>query len=113
MGSWSGKLLPIVSSIDNCQHQQAIETGRKASKTNDEEDNPEECNDDDVCQEEASQGSSSRSSNEKPNAKRKHVPTPASGQTESFLSEMKEAISTLKTLGADTSSKEVLDFLKE
>ena len=55
----------------------------------------------------------SRSSNEKPNAKRKHVPTPASGQTESFLSEMTEAISTLKTLGADTSSKEVLDFLKE
>ena len=35
------------------------------------------------------------------------------GQTESLLSEMKETMNTLKTLASDTSSKEVLDFLKE
>ena len=31
LGSWFGKLLPITSSIDNCQPQQAIEPGRKGS----------------------------------------------------------------------------------
>ena len=35
------------------------------------------------------------------------------GQPESLLTEMKETINTLKTLASDTSSKEILDFLKE
>ena len=78
MGSWFGKLLIILNSMDICQLQQAIEPGRKAPKTNGEEDNPEESHDDDICEEEASQGSSSRSSDEASNAKRKYVPTPAS-----------------------------------
>ena len=60
--SWFVKLLPILSSMDKCQHQQAIEPGRKAPETNGQEANPEESHDDDVCEEEASQGSSSRSS---------------------------------------------------
>ena len=49
LGSWFGKLLPVISSLDNCQLQQAIESGRKAPETNDEEANPEESHDDDVC----------------------------------------------------------------
>ena len=28
-GSWFGKLLPIISSMDNCQPKKAIEPGRK------------------------------------------------------------------------------------
>ena len=54
--------MPILSSMDKCQHQQAIEPGRKAPETNGQEANPEESHDDDVCEEEANQGSSSRSS---------------------------------------------------
>ena len=58
-----------------------------------------------------------KSSDGESNAKTKYVPTPASikksrGQTESLLTEMKETMNTLKTL-ADTSSKEILDFLNE
>ena len=44
IGSWFGKLLPI-SSMDICQHQQAIEPGRKAPETNEQEANPEESHD--------------------------------------------------------------------
>ena len=47
LGSWFGKLLPITSSMVNCQPQQTTETGRKAPKTNGEEANPEENHDDD------------------------------------------------------------------
>ena len=32
------------------------------------------------------------------------------GQTESLLTEMKETMTTLKTIASDTSSKEILDF---
>ena len=114
--SWFGKLLPIISSMNNCQPQQAIEPGRKAPETNGEEANPEESHD--ICEEEASQGYSSRFSDGGSNAKAKYVPTPACrkksrGQTESLLTEMKETMDTLKTLAWDTSSKEILDFLKE
>ena len=116
-GSWFGKLLPILSSMDICQHQQAIEPGIKASETNGQEANPEESHDD-VCEEEGSQGSSSRSSDGAWNAKRKYVLTSASrkksrGQTESLLTEIKETMNTLKTLASDTSYKEILDFLNE
>ena len=50
--------------------------------------------------------------------KRQVHATPASrkksrGQPESLLTEMKETMNTLKTLASDTSSKEILDFLKE
>ena len=46
------------------------------------------------------------------------VPTPTNGkkskgQTESLLWEIKETVTTLKTLASDTSSKDILDFLKE
>ena len=58
-GSWFGKLLPVLSSMDICRHQQAIEPGIKVSETNGQEANPDESHDDDVCEEEASQGSSS------------------------------------------------------
>ena len=60
LGSWFGELLPIISSTDNCQPQQAIEPGRKVPETNGEQVNPEESHDDDddddddVCEEEAS-----------------------------------------------------------
>ena len=65
-----------------------------------------------------SESSSSRFSDGGSNGKRKYVPTLASrkksrGQTESFLTEMKETMNTLKTLASDTSSKEILDFLKK
>ena len=35
------------------------------------------------------------------------------GQTESLLTEMKETMATLRTIDSDTSSKEILDFLKK
>ena len=55
LGSWFGELLPIASSMDNCQPQQAIEPGRKVPETNGKEVNPEESHDDDdVSEEEAS-----------------------------------------------------------
>ena len=40
LGSWFGKLMPIISSTDNSQLQQATEQGRKAPETNGEEANP-------------------------------------------------------------------------
>ena len=108
LGSWFRKLLPIISSMDNCQ---AIELRRKAPETNGEEVNPEESqNNDNFCEEEASQGSASRSSDGASNGRRKYVPTAGSreksrGQTESLLTEMKETMNSLKTLASDTSSK--------
>ena len=45
--------------MENCQPQQAIETGRKTPETNDQEANHDECHDN-VCEEEASQSSFSR-----------------------------------------------------
>ena len=78
LGSWFGKLLPIISSMDNCQLQEAIESGRKAPETNGEEANPEDGHDDDIFEEEASPGSSSWSYDMTSNGKRKYVPTPAS-----------------------------------
>ena len=105
--------------MDKCQLQQAIEPGRKAPETNGEEGDPGENHyDDDVCEEEAGPGPSSRSSNETSNGQRKYVLTPVSRkksreQTESLLTEIKNKMNTLKTLASDTSSKEILDFLKE
>ena len=49
--SWFGKLLPIISSMDNFQPQQAIEPGRKAPETYSEEADPEESHDDHDCEE--------------------------------------------------------------
>ena len=99
--------------------QQATEPGRKAPETNGEEgDLAESHYHDDVCEEEASPGPSSRSSDEASNGQRKYVPTPVSrkksrGQIESLLTEIKEKMNTFKTLASDTSSKEILEFLKE
>ena len=53
IGSWFGKLLPILSLTDICQPQQAIEPGKKAPETIGKEANPEESHDYDVCEEEA------------------------------------------------------------
>ena len=60
-----------------------------------------------------------KASNQKAsNGKRKYVPTPSSGkkpraQTDALLNEMKETMSSLKTLASDTSSRAILNFLKE
>ena len=75
LASWFPKLLPIISSMDNCQ---AIEPGRKAPKTNGEEVDHEKSHDDDVYKEEASQGSTSRSSDGASNGRNKYAPTPGS-----------------------------------
>ena len=72
-----GKFLPIISSINNCQPQQAIEPGRKAPETNGKEPLPDKSQDGDTCKEETSQGSSSRFSAKASNAKTKYVPIPA------------------------------------
>ena len=101
-----------------CQPQQAIEPGRKAPETNGKETNLEESHDDDISEEEALPGSSPRSSDKASKGKRKYVPTPASkkkssGQTERLLTEMKDTMNTFKALASNTSSKELLDFLKE
>ena len=77
---WFGKLLPGIvgiSSMDNCQPQQATELERKAPETNGKEANSEERHDD-VCEVEASQGSSPRSSDGASNGKRKYVSKPMS-----------------------------------
>ena len=61
---------------------------------------------------------SSKASNQKAsNRKRKYVPTPFSGkkpraQTDFLLNEMKETMNSLKTLASDTSSREILNFLR-
>ena len=103
--------------MENCQPQQAIETGRKTPETNDQEANHDECHDN-VCEEEASQSSFSRSSNGASTGKMKYVPTPANRKksrrkTESLLTERKVTMNTLKTKASDTFFKEILDFLKE
>ena len=101
MGSWFGKLLPIISSMDNFEPQQATEPGRKAPDTNGEGANPEESHDDDIFKDGASNG------------KRKSVPTPSSrkkfrGQTETLFVEMKDTMNTPEIITSDTSSKELL-----
>ena len=78
LGRWFVKLLPIKSSTDNCQPQQAIEPGRKAPVTNSKEANPEEGHDEDVCEEEANSSSSSTSYDGTSNGEKKYVSTPPS-----------------------------------
>ena len=113
LGNWFNKLMPVISSMDNCQPQQAIEFGTESLGANDEES---DFNDFD---EQTSSSGSSNSSIQASTSKRKSfVLTPKSAKkskvsAESVLSEIKDTMNTIKELAADTSSKDMLDFLKE
>ena len=120
LGNWLAKLLPVVSSIDNCQSQQAIEPGSSSPEINetDKESNIDEVNGNESSPDSASSSSSTSSTKAKTGKRKSFVPTTTNGkkskgQTESLLYEIKETLTTLKTLASDTSSKDILDFLKE
>lgn len=116
LGNWFGKLLPLISSMDNCQPQQSIEPGHSqidSSTENDAEideksDSGETSSTPDLS--ESSGGSSLKK-------RRSYVPTPTvrkkSMKTENILGEIKETVESLKTLSSENSSKEILEFLKE
>ena len=113
LGNWFGKLLPIIGSMDNCQPEQALEPG---SITPDDLLNHESVNH--VSPSSTSSTFSIASDQKTSNGKRKYVPTHSSGkkpraQTDALLNEMKETMTSLKTLATDTSSREILNFLKE
>lgn len=129
-GSWFGKLLPIICSMDNCQPEQAIEPGSTRNPSpsisnatggvndNDDNDNGEN----DTCATPLSECSpeseeTTVSGSEITRKRKSYVPTPSTKKkplhTEAVLGEIKEAVGSLKTLACDTSSKDILDFLKE
>ena len=122
-GNWFGKLLPIISSMNNCQPEQALEPTGSITPDAPEPSDPTEDLINHEFENHASPSStsstSSKASNQKAsNRKRKYVPTPSSAkkpraQTDALLNEMKETMNSLKTLASDTSSREILDFLKE
>ena len=120
LGNWFAKLLPVISSMKNCQPQQAIEPGSNSPEINEanKESNIDEVNGNKASPDSASSSSSTSSTKAKTGKRKFFVPTPANGkkskgQTESLLCEIKETVTTLKTLASDTSSKDILDFLKE
>ena len=120
LGNWFAKLLPVISSMDNSQTQQAIEPGSSSPEINkaDKESNIDEVNGNEASPDSASSSSSTSSTKAKTGKRKSFVPTPTNGkkskgQTESLLCEIKETVTTLKTLASDTSSKNILDFLKE
>ena len=112
LGNWFGKLLPVVSSMDNCQPTQSIEPGmedpkdqeiRSASEA-DENDSTSESNKDESV------------TAKKPNKRKSYVPAitkKKAGKTEAVLEEIKEAVSSIKSLASDNSSRDILQFLKE
>lgn len=100
LGNWFGRLLPVISSMDHCQPEQAIEPGIA--------DNDEEYEETSISPADLTPNSQKRKS---------YVPeiTPKrkTMKTETILGEIKEAMGSMKQLASDSSSKEILDFLKE
>ena len=119
LGSWFGKLLPIISAMDNCvnpnrllnQEEKLLKLMAKKlilkkammmifPKKRHFQALP--------------QGPLIRHQKEKGNMYlHQPVKKKSRGQTERLLTEMKDTMNTLKALASDTSSKELLDFLKE
>ena len=123
-GSWFNKLLPVISSMDNCQPDQAVEPGSYSTpppSNQDQYENDDSATPDDDDRDTPESGRKStrmpRESdrNDPETRKRKsYVPTPStkkkSLKTETILGEIKETMSSLKTLASDTSSKDIFDF---
>ena len=79
LGNWFGKLLPVISSMDNCQPQQSIEPGQFPTGNDEElDDEPEKSNEeDDPGTAKSSDTLSSKSSkSSSSNKRRSYVPTP-------------------------------------
>ena len=124
LGNWFGKLLPLISSMENCQPQQSIEPGQSQmdspvendaevdDEKSDEEENPVTPDSSDSLASTPSGGSSSKSKKRK-----SHVPIPTvrkkSLKTETILGEIKEIVQSLKTLSSENLPKDILEFLKE
>ena len=112
LGNWFGKLLPVISSMDNCQPRQSIKLRPISLPKIDEEldDEPEKSNEeDDPGTPESSDTLSSKSSkSSSSNKRRSYVPTPTvrkkSIKTETILGEIKETVEALKTLSSDNTS---------
>lgn len=122
LGSWFGKLLPVVSSMDNCQPEQAIEPGSMETHTPPSRDE-EITDDEDYNEDTPTSGQRSTAESDeagRPSSKKRrrnsYIPTPSTTKVlkpETILGEIKETVSSLKSLASDTSSKDILDFLKE
>ena len=98
--------------MDNCQPEQTIEPGdfTPLNDTGGEQDKEE--NDGNSS---PTSSCSSQSSGQK---RKSFIPTATNNkktkvQTESLLTEIKETVTTLKSLASDNTSKEILEFLKE
>ena len=96
LGNWFAKLLPVISSMENCQPQQAIEPGSNSPEINEanKESNIDEVNGNEASPDSASSSSSTSSTKAKTGKRKSFVPTPANGkkskgQTESLLCELK------------------------
>ena len=84
----------------------------------DKESNIDEVNGNEASRDSVSSSPSTSFTKVKTGKRKSFVPTPTNGkkskgQTESLLCEIKETVTTLKTLASDTSSKDILDFIKE
>ena len=122
LGNWFGKLLPIISSMDNCQPEQALEPGCISPDAPEPSDPTEDLlnhESENHARPSSTSSTSSKDSNQKAsNGKRKYVSTPSSGkkpraQTDALLNEMKETMNSLKILASDTSSREILNLLNK
>ena len=123
LGNWFGKLLPIISSMDNCQPEQALEPGSITPDAPEPSDPTEDLLDHEsenhATPSSSTSSACSKASNQKAsNGKEKYVPALSSGkkaraQTGALLNEMTETMSSLKTLASETPSRESLNFLKE
>ena len=103
--------------MDSSQPQQAIEPGRIAPEINGEEANPEESHNMMFAKKRQVQallqGPLMGHQMEKGNMYQHWRVEKDLEDKLSLLTEMKETMNTLKALASDTSSKEILDFLKE
>jgi len=125
-GDWFGKLLPVVSSMDNCQPEQSIEPGmvrRKSLEVESVEKGEENRRGENMESNRASFNSSTSSSTspssslKKKTGKRSYVPM-ISGpkkaiKTESLLADIKNSVDALKTIATDSSTNDLLKFMKE
>ena len=96
LGNWFAKLLLVISSMDNCLPQQAIEPGSSSPEINeaDKENNIDEVNGNEASPDSASSSSSTSSTKTKAEKRKSFVPTPTNGkkskeQTEAFCVKLK------------------------
>lgn len=108
-GAWFGKLLPVISSMDNCQPGQSIEPGVGTAATDITSSSPTN---------ESNQEESQPNGTPLRRKKRSYIPTPSTSKKQvkldTLLGEIKETVASLKSSMTDAnSSTEILGFLKE